>query len=104
VKPFDYKSKEDAIAWMNLTIGTIYQLGKKDKVSAQPYLYAATQAPANSDVAKNPNPYEFIGGHYFDQLDALVAEYKVLLAKQDAPGITEDDLKALVQQIKDKVP
>jgi len=63
VKPFDYKSKEDAIAWMNLTIGPSTSLGKKDKVSAQPYLYAATQAPANSDVARTRNPYEFIGGH-----------------------------------------
>ena len=75
VKPFTYKTKEDAAGWMNLTIGSIYQIGKKDKASALPYLYAATQA-TGSDVAKNPNAFDFIGSYYFDQVNKLVEQIK----------------------------
>src|SRR5258708_13648008 len=77
VKPFVYKSKEDATAWMNLTIGSIYYLGKKDKQAALPYLYKATQAPSASDVSKNPNPYEFVGNYYFDELNKLVEKIQI---------------------------
>jgi hypothetical protein len=104
VAPFVYKSKEDATAWMNLTIGTLLQLGKKDKAAAAPYLYAATQAPAISDVAKNPNPYEFIGGYYFDQLNKIIETIQTKTKEQkdtDTPEEAQrkiDELKGLVAQ------
>ncbi|MEP6789596.1 MAG: hypothetical protein ABJB40_14250, partial [Acidobacteriota bacterium] len=42
-KDFVYKSKDNALGWMNLTSGYIYQVDKKDKKAAAPYLYKATQ-------------------------------------------------------------
>lgn len=98
---FVYKSKANAIGWMNMIIGYLTQVDKKDKVAARPYLYKA--ATAGVDTAKNPLPYEFIGLYYFDELNKLVDEIKSLTAQQDKPGITEEELKALVEQIKGKV-
>lgn len=101
VAPFSYKSKEDAEAWMNLTIGSINQIGLKNKAAALPYLYKATQA-TGSDVAKNPNPYEFIGLFYFDELNKLVDEIKALADSQkdtDTPEVAQQK----VDQIKAKV-
>jgi hypothetical protein len=104
VAPFVYKSKDDATAWMNLTIGTLLQLGQKNKAAAAPYLYAATLAPATSDVAKNPNPYEFIGGYYFDQLNKIIETIQTKTKEQkdtDTPEEAQrkiDELKGLVAQ------
>jgi len=95
VAPFLYKSKEDAAAWMNLTIGSIYFVGKKDKQAALPYLYKATHAPAVSEVSKNPNPYDFIGQHYFDEINKLVEQIKAKAADQkpeDTPEIAQKKL------------
>ena len=58
------------------------------------------QHPTNS---KNPNPYEFVGNYYFDQLNKLVDEIKTLTAKQDDKTITEEQIKDIVEQIKAKV-
>lgn len=102
VPPFSYKSPEDATAWMNLTIGSIYQVGKKDKVSALPYLYKATKAPAISDVAKNPNPYEFIGLYYFDELNKLTDEIKAMAADQkdtDTPEVAKQKVDAIKAKV-----
>lgn len=101
VAPFVYKNKEDAMAWMNLTVGYITQVDKKNKVAAAPYLFKATQAPA-SDTAKNPIPYELIGSYYFDELNKLVDQIKAKEADQkdtDTPEVIQqkvDDLKKLV--------
>lgn len=102
VAPFLYKSKEDAQAWMNLTIGSIYYLGQKNKQAALPYLYKATLAPAISDVSKNPNPYEFIGSYYFDELNKLVEQIQAKAKTQsdtDTPEVAQqkvDEIKKLV--------
>ena len=101
LNPFSYKNKDDAIAWMNLTIGSINQIGFKNKLAALPFLYRATQA-TGSDVAKNPNPYEFIGLYYFDELNKLVDEIKSLADSQkdtDTPEVAQQK----VDQIKAKV-
>jgi hypothetical protein len=103
VKPWEYKSKDDAIAWMNLTIGTLFYASKKDKAAAQKYLYAATKAPAASDVSNMPNPYEFIGHYYTEQLDVLSGEIRDLIQQQDKPDLTQDALKTIVDKIKAKV-
>lgn len=102
VAPFSYKGKDDAIAWMNLTIGSIYQIGLKNKSAALPYLYKATQAPSTSDVAGNPNPYEFIGSFYFDELNKLVEQIQNKAKDQkdtDPPEVAQqkvDEIKKLV--------
>ena len=102
VAPFVYKTKEDAQAWMNLTIGSIYYLGQKNKQAALPYLYKATLAPAVSDVSKNPNPYEFIGSYYFDELNKIVEQIQAKAKTQsdtDTPEVAQqkvDEIKKLV--------
>ncbi len=101
VNPFTYKSKDDAIAWMNLTIGYITQVGRKDKVGASSYLFKATQA-SMSDTSKNPIPYELIGGYYFDELNKLVDQIQAKAKEQndaDPPEVAQkkvDEIKALV--------
>jgi hypothetical protein len=95
IAPFVYKSKEDAVAWMNLTIGSIYFIGQKNKQAALPFLYKATLAPAASDVSKNPNPYDFIGQYYFDEINKLVEQLKALHDDQketDTPDVAKQKL------------
>ena len=99
-KNFVYKSKDNALGWMNLTIGYIYQVPQKNKKDALPYLYKATQIA--SETAKNPIPYELIGGYYFDELNKLVEQIKTAEGLQNAADTPEvaqkkvDDIKALV--------
>lgn len=99
VGQFSYKTREEAIAWMNLTIGSIHQISQKNKVAALPYLYKATLA---TETAKNPNPYEFIGGYYFDELNKIVEQIQAKAKEQndaDAPEVAQkkvDEIKALV--------
>ncbi len=99
---FEFNNKEDALAWLNLYIGYITAVGQKNKAAALPFLYKSSQI-TTSDASKNSVIYELTGSYYFDQLNKLVEEIKALTAKQDDPKLTDDELKALVQQIKDKV-
>lgn len=97
---FVFKSKDDAIGWMNLTIGYIMHVGQKNKAGAAPYLYKATQA--SSDTAKNPIPFELIGSYYFDELNKIVDQIQAKAKDQkdtDPPDVAQkkvDELKALV--------
>lgn len=100
VAPFKYKSKEDALGWMNYTIGYIYFFDKKDKKQGLSFLYKASQAA--SDTKNNPVIYQSIGSYYFDEVRRLAAEVTELEKKQD-PAATEEAQKALVDQIKAKV-
>jgi hypothetical protein len=99
-KDFVYRTKENALGWMNLTIGYIIQTGQRNKKDAQPYLYKATQA--NSETNKNPIPYELIGNYYFEELNKLTQEIKVM-ADDQKPDDTEEIAKAKVAAIKAKV-
>lgn len=101
IAPFTFKNREDAIAWMNLTIGYITQVGEKNKTAAAPYLFKATQATV-SDTSKNPIPYELIGFYYFDELNKLVDQIKAKEADQKDTDTEEvavqkvEELKKLV--------
>lgn len=97
---FKYKNKEDALGWMNYTIGYIYFFDKKDKKQGLSYLYKASQAA--SDTKNVPIIYQSIGSYYFDEVRRLAAEVTELEKKQD-PAATEEAQKALVDQIKAKV-
>ncbi len=97
---WEYKTKENALGWMNLTIGYITYYANKDKKGALPYLYKASQA--NSDTKTNPLVFEAIGGYYFDEVSKLAEEVKVKIADQketDTPEVRaqkEADIKAKI--------
>lgn len=97
---WSYKNKDNALGWLNYTIGYIYQVAQKNKKEALPYLYKATQA--NSETKKNPIPYELIGGYYFDELNKITAEITEA-AKGQNPTDTEEVAKQKVDAIKAKV-
>lgn len=97
---WSYKNKDNALGWLNYTIGYIYQVAQKNKKEALPYLYKATQA--NSDTKKNPIPYELIGAYYFDELNKITAEITEA-AKGQNPTDTEEVAKQKVEAIKAKV-
>lgn len=100
---FEFANKEDALGWMNLYIGYITAVGKKDKVNALPYLYKATQA-TTSEASKNPVSFELIGSYYFDELNKIVEQIQIKSKDQkdtDTPEVAQqkvDDLKKLVAQ------
>lgn len=97
---FDYKNKEDALGWMNYTIGYILFVDKKDKKNGLGHLYKATQI--NSDTKSNPVIYQTIGSYYFDEVRRLAKEVTDLEKTQDTAA-TPEAQKALVDQIKAKV-
>ena len=100
VSPFLYKSKEDALGWMNLTIGYIQYAAKKDKISALPHLYKATQS--TSDTKDNPIPFELIGAYYFEELNKLIDQLKALEADQketDTPEIIQQKVDAIKAKV-----
>jgi hypothetical protein len=91
-----YKDKENALGWLNYTIGYIRQVAQKDKKAALPYLYKATQL--ESETKKNPIPYELIGGYYFDELNKLADEVQAM-----AKGQSETDTPEVAQQKVDAI-
>jgi hypothetical protein len=95
---FSFKDQNNAAGWMNLYIGYILSTNKNDKVGALPYLYQATKLiPSDAPVA-----FALVGDYYFDQLKPQITEINTLIASQK--DITDPDkLKALVQEIKDKI-
>jgi len=95
-----YNSRDNAVGWLNYTIGYIDQVAKKDKATALPYLYKATQA--KSETATNPIPYELIGGFYFDELNKLTEEIQTM-AKGQMDTDTPEVAKQKVDAIKAKV-
>ncbi|MEO7538823.1 MAG: hypothetical protein ABIV21_02265 [Pyrinomonadaceae bacterium] len=100
VGAFKYKNKEDALGWMNYTIGYIYFFDKNDKKQGLSYLYKATQL--SSETKTNPVVYQSIGAYYFDEVRKLAGEVDVLAKGQD-PKDTEEVAKQKVDAIKAKV-
>lgn len=100
VKPFEYKDKNDALGWMNYTIGYLYFYDKKDKKQGVNFMYKATQV--ESTTKSNPVLYQAIGAFYFDEVKRLATEVTALEKTQD-PNATPEAAKALVDAIKAKV-
>ncbi len=99
-KEFVYKSKDNALGWMNMTIGYIIQSAQKNKKDAQPFNYKATQA--NSETSKNPVPFELIGGYYFEELNKIVDEIQVLAKTQsdkDTPEVAQQKVDAIKAKV-----
>jgi hypothetical protein len=96
---FEYANPAEAIAWLNLYIGWITQMGQKNKVAALPYLYKATQS---NDTKGKPAPYDLIGQYYIDELNKIYDEIQAI-AKSQADTDTEEIAKQKLASIKAKV-
>lgn len=97
---FGFKTKEDALGWLNLYIGYITNAVKKDKAGSLPYLFKATQSASESKT--KPAPYALIGYYYLAEGDKLTDEIQALIADQKKED-TEEVAKQKVEAIKAKV-
>jgi hypothetical protein len=72
---YNYKSKEDALAWMNYIIGfiTFNNLTGKE-ADAVPYLYKSLQY--TSEIKNKPLPYYAIGFNYRTQYNKAVQDFQ----------------------------
>ncbi len=95
-----YKTKENALGWLNFTIGYINQYAQKNKKDALPYLYKASQL--TGDTKSNPLVFESIALYYVDEYNKLTDELKVLEAAQSKDD-TEEIAKGKVDAIKAKL-
>lgn len=97
---FEFRTKEDALGWMNMYIGYITSVAQKNKSAALPYLYKSTLG--NTEASKQPTAFELIGGYYFDELNKIIEQIQIKSKDQkdtDTPEVAQkkvDELKALV--------
>jgi len=98
-QPFEYKNKEDALAWMNYTIGYIYAFDKNNKKESVTYLYKASQAV--SDTKSNPVVFESIGAYYFEDARKLITEISAMpkAAPSDTPEVAQQKLDAFKAKV-----
>lgn len=100
VSKYAFKTKDEAIGWLNLYIGFLTAAGKKDTNSALAFLYKASQS--TTDAAKRPVVYELVGDYYMNDLRKVVEEIKAKAASQsdtDTPEVAKQkvaDIEALV--------
>lgn len=97
---FEFSSKDDALGWLNLYIGYITNIVKKDKAGSLSYLYKATQAASESKT--KPAPYALIGHYYIAEGDKLSGELKVMLKELNESKEAEDVIKQKLQVYKAK--
>lgn len=83
---YEYKTKDNALGWMNYTIGYITYYRQDKKSDSLPFLYKATQL--NSDTKKFSDIYRIIGAWYLDE--ALRID-KERLVKITAAGNKDTD-------------
>jgi cell division septation protein DedD len=86
------KSKANALAWMNYTIGTTMYYGQKQEKDALPYLYKATQF--DSEIKNRPALYQAIGAWYLAEL-LKIDEKRLALITQNADKDTDETLAML---------
>lgn len=96
---YSYKSKDDALGWLNYTVGYILSFDKKDKKQGVGYLYKAAQA--KSATATIPDVYRSIGSYYIDEMNKRIEELQALVKAQD-PNAPDDVKTAKVAEIKAK--
>ncbi len=85
VLTYSYKTKDNALGWMNYIIGYVdyYRLGKKDE--GLTYLYKASMAPGGATTKTNAYLYQTIGAHYRDEV--------VRLGKKSLPKLKQPERK-----------
>jgi len=95
VSPFSYKGKEDALGWMNYTIGFILFNDKKDKKGASDYMFKASQVGPETKV--NPVVYTTLASFYITDLNKNIEELKALPgpADGDTPEVKEQKFQAI---------
>lgn len=96
---YSYKSKDDALGWLNYTVGYILSFDKKDKKQGVGYLYKAAQA--KSATAAIPDVYRSIGSYYIDEMNKRIEELQALVKAQD-PNAPDDVKTAKIAEIKAK--
>lgn len=69
-----FKDKDEALAWMNYTIGYINGFRQQNMREAAPYFYKAAQY--NSSIKTSHVPYAAIGQMYLDDYTKQAADYK----------------------------
>ena len=82
---YQYKSKDDALAWMNYIIGTItfYNLNGKE-ADAVPYFYKSLQYDS-PDIKKKFQPYYALGFNYRTQYNKAVQDFQTKYANVTDP-------------------
>jgi hypothetical protein len=82
---YQYKSKDDALAWMNYIIGTItfYNLTGKE-AEAVPYFYKSLQYDS-PDIKKKFQPYYALGFNYRTQYNKAVQDFQTKYANVTDP-------------------
>lgn len=100
-----YKTKDNALGWLNMTVGYIKYYRDKNQKDAIPFLYKATQQ-ANAGTKTNPLGYVAIANWYFKEVQDRETERTQLLADAKAAedqankaGISEEEKKAAVDKI-----
>lgn len=99
---FSYKTREDALAWMNYTIGYIEYYSRRNRKEAIPYLYRATlyETGTPENPKNSPNIYQAIGDYYKDEYNRLDEE-RTGLARQAMGKSSEAELKPLRDKAKE---
>ncbi|MCD9189007.1 MAG: hypothetical protein LUM44_21500 [Pyrinomonadaceae bacterium] len=102
-----YKTKDNALGWLNMTVGYIKYYRDKNQKDAIPFLYKATQQ-ANSGTKTNALGYVAIGNWYTKEVEEREKERTQLLADAKAAedqankaGISEEEKKAAIDKIKE---
>lgn len=102
-----YKSKDDALGWLNMTVGYIKYYRDKNQKDAIPFLYKATQQ-ANSGTKTNALGYVAIGNWYTKEVEnrekertQLLADAKAAEDQANKAGISEEEKKAAVDKVKE---
>jgi len=90
---YSYKSKGNALGWLNYTVGQIMFLRMGQKKQALPYFFEASKA--NSETKKSPYLYGTIGEYYKSQVVALGKQRGTLDAKDEANFSKIDNLFGL---------
>jgi len=82
---YQYKSKDDALAWMNYIIGTItfYNLTGKE-AEAVPYFFKSLQYES-PDIKKKFQPYYALGFNYRTQYNKAVQDFQTKYANVTDP-------------------
>lgn len=102
-----YKTKDNALGWLNMTVGYIKYYRDKNQKDAIPFLYKATQQ-ANSGTKTNPLGYVAIGNWYTKEVEnrekertQLLADAKTAEDQANKAGMSEEEKKAAVDKIKE---
>lgn len=92
---YEYNSKDNALGWLNYSIGYQMYYGQSNKKEALGYLYKATQSGTTKDLAQ---VYGIIGDYYYDEVKRLGEDYAV--KTKAANNQDTDETKAIVAQLK----